>query len=40
MANFDGYNYLKMSHFIEEFHNPFLDKPLITEMEENYGLLW
>jgi hypothetical protein len=40
MANFDGYEYLGMSHFIEEFQNPFPDKPFITEMEENYGLLW
>ena len=29
-----------MSHFIEEFCNPFLDRPFITKMEENYGMLW
>jgi hypothetical protein len=40
MATFDGFDYSKMSHFIEEFQNPFADKPFISEMEENYGLLW
>jgi hypothetical protein len=29
-----------MSHFIEEFQNPFTDRPFIYEMEENYGSLW
>ena len=29
-----------MSHFIEEFQNPFTDKPFISKMEENYGSLW
>jgi hypothetical protein len=36
MAYMDGYDYSSMSHFIEEFRNPFLDRPFITEMEENY----
>jgi hypothetical protein len=35
----DGYNYSAMSPFIEEFRNPFSDRPFITKMEENYGLL-
>jgi hypothetical protein len=29
-----------MSHFIKEFQNPFVDKPFISEMKENYELLW
>jgi hypothetical protein len=29
-----------MSPFIEEFQNPFSDRPSITEMEKNYGSLW
>jgi hypothetical protein len=40
MASMDGYDYSGMSHFIEEFQNPFTDKPFISEMEENYGSLW
>jgi hypothetical protein len=40
MAFFDGYDYSAMSPFIEEFRNPFSDRPFIIEMEENYGLLW
>jgi hypothetical protein len=40
MAFSDGYNYSAMSPFIEEFRNPFSDRPFITEMEENYGFLW
>jgi hypothetical protein len=40
MANFDGYDYSRMSHFIEEFCNLFLDKFFIIEMEENYEMLW
>jgi hypothetical protein len=40
MAYSDGYDYSSMTHFIEEFRNPFLDRPFITEMEENYGMLW
>ena len=36
----DGYDYSRMSHFIEEFQNPFIDRPFIFEMEENYGSLW
>jgi hypothetical protein len=36
----DSYDYSSMTHFIEEFHNPFSDRPFITEMEENYGMLW
>jgi hypothetical protein len=40
MVYIDGYDYSSMSHFIEEFHNPFSDRPFITEMEENYGMLW
>jgi hypothetical protein len=35
MAYMDGYDYSGMSHFIEEFCNPFADR-----MEENYGMLW
>jgi hypothetical protein len=40
MAFSDGYNYSAMSPFIEEFKNPFSDRPFIIEMEENYGSLW
>jgi hypothetical protein len=40
MAFSDGYDYSTMSPFIEEFRNPFSDRPFITEMEENYGFLW
>jgi hypothetical protein len=40
MANTNGYDYLEISHFIEEFQNPFANKSFIIEMEENYGLLW
>jgi hypothetical protein len=40
MASTDGYDYLGMSHFIEEFQNPFTNRPFIFEMEENYGSLW
>jgi hypothetical protein len=40
MAHMDGYDYSSMTHFIEEFRNPFSDRPFITEMEENYGMLW
>jgi hypothetical protein len=40
MAFSDGYDYSAMSPFIEEFRNPFSDRPFITEMEENYGSLW
>ena len=40
MASLDGYNYLGMSHFVEEFQNSFTDKSFISEMEENYELLW
>jgi hypothetical protein len=40
MAYMDGYDYSNMSHFIEEFRNPFSDRLFITEMEENYGMLW
>jgi hypothetical protein len=40
MAHMDRYDYSSMTHFIKEFHNPFSDRPLITEMEENYGMLW
>jgi hypothetical protein len=40
MATSDGYDYSRMSHFIEEFQNPFADKAFIYEMEENYRLLW
>jgi hypothetical protein len=39
MAHMDGHDYSSMFHFIEEFRNPFLDRPFITEMEENYGML-
>jgi hypothetical protein len=40
MAHMNGYDYSSMSHFIEVFRNPFLDRSFITEMEENYGMLW
>jgi hypothetical protein len=40
MASTNGYNYSRMSHFIEEFQNPFIDRPFISEMEESYGSLW
>jgi hypothetical protein len=40
MASMDDYDYSGMSHFIEEFQNPFTDRPFISEMEENYGSLW
>jgi hypothetical protein len=40
MAFSDGYDYSAMSPFIEEFKNPFSDRPFITEMKENYGSLW
>ena len=40
MAFTDGYDYSGMSHFIEEFQNPFTDRPFISEMEENYESLW
>jgi hypothetical protein len=40
MAISDEYDYSAMSPFIEEFRNPFSDRPFITEMEENYGSLW
>ena len=40
MACTDGYDYLGMSHFIEEFQNQFPDAPFIHEMEGNYGLFW
>jgi hypothetical protein len=36
----DSYDYSSMTHFIEEFRNPFSDRPFITEMKENYGMLW
>jgi hypothetical protein len=36
----DAYDYSGMSHFIEEFQNPFTDRPFISEMVENYGTLW
>jgi hypothetical protein len=39
MAYSDRYDYSSMSHFIEEFQNPFTDRPFIFEMEENYGML-
>ena len=40
MASTDGYDYSRMSHFIEEFQNPFTNRPFISEMGENYGSLW
>jgi hypothetical protein len=40
MAYADGYDYSSMTPFIKEFRNPFPDRPFITEMEENYGMLW
>jgi hypothetical protein len=36
----DGYDYSGMTHFIEEFKNPFADKSFISEMGVNYGMLW
>ena len=40
MAIFEGYDYSAMSPFIEEFQNPFSDRPFTIELEENYGSLW
>jgi hypothetical protein len=40
MASTDAYDYSGMSHFIEEFQNPFTDRPFISKMVENYGTLW
>ena len=40
MAYMDVNDCSNMSHFIEEFHSPFLDRPFITEIEENYEMLW
>ena len=40
MANSDGYDYSAMSPFIEEFQNPFQDRPFTTESEDKYGSLW
>ena len=40
MAISDGYDYSAMSPFIEEFQNSFLDRPFISELEDNYGSLW
>ena len=40
MASTDGYDYSRMSHFIEEFQILFTDRPFISEMEENYKSLW
>jgi hypothetical protein len=37
MAFSDGYDYSAMSPFIEEFRNPFFDRPFITEMKETMG---
>jgi hypothetical protein len=39
MDTSDGYDYSGMVHFIEGFQNPFIGKPFISEMEENYGSL-
>jgi hypothetical protein len=39
MDTSDNYDYLGMVHFIEEFQNPFADKPFIAKMEENIGSL-
>ena len=42
MANMDTkeYDYFQSVHFLEEFKNPFPDKPFIEELKENYGKLW
>ena len=40
MAISDGYDYSAMSPFIEEFQNPFPNRPFISELEDNYGSLW
>jgi hypothetical protein len=40
MASTNSYDYSGISHFIEEFQNLFIDRPFISEMEENYGTLW
>ena len=34
------YDYSQSSPFLEEFENPFPNKPFIDELEENYGKLW
>ena len=36
----EEYDYSQSVHFLEEFKNPFPDKPFIEELEENYGKLW
>ena len=40
IAYIDGYDYSSMFHFIKEFRNPFPNRPFITEMADNYGMLW
>ena len=40
MAISDGYDYSAVSPFIEEFHNPFPDRPFISKLEDYYGSLW
>jgi hypothetical protein len=40
MAISDEYDYSAMFPFIEEFRNPFSNRPFIREMDENYGSLW
>ena len=40
MAISEGYDYFAMSPFIEEFQNPFPDRPFISELEDNYGSPW
>ena len=34
------YDYSQSSPFLEEFDNPFSNKPFIDELEENYRKLW
>ena len=36
----EEYDYSQSVHFLEEFKNPFPNKPFIEELEENYGKLW
>ena len=36
----EEYDYSQSVHFLEEFKNPFPDKPFIEELKENYRKLW
>ena len=36
----DQYDYSATTPFMEEFINPFPDKPFLSEFHDNYGKLW